>query len=156
MKDHLLCPQFLGVLAEDDEDFLMIMRLALEHAGFAGKLYLVKNYRSLMGYLQEREKPNLIVLDLKIAPDDWRTALRGLKGNERYKCIPVVVLTASTDPEDVDLCERYCGCSYIEKPSTFAAWTACMENLIELSSRGGFQKGQTPPISSHFNATVLQ
>jgi CheY-like chemotaxis protein len=118
------------VLAEDDEDFLMIMRLALEAAGFAGKLDLVNNYRALIGYLQEREEPNLIILDLKTAPDDWRTALRGLKGHERYKSIPVAVLTASSEQEDIDLCRRYRGCSLIQKPSNFSAWRICMKNLI--------------------------
>lgn len=117
------------VLAEDDEDFLMIMRLALEDAGYAGKLDLVRDYRSLLGYLQKGE-PRLIILDLKNKPEDWRTALRGLKSHQRYKSIPVVVLTASDDQEDIDLCKRYRRCSIIQKPSTFPDWRTCMKNLI--------------------------
>ncbi|RJR50877.1 MAG: response regulator [Desulfobacteraceae bacterium] len=118
------------VLAEDDEDFLMIMRLALEDAGFAGKFDLVRNYRSLLGYLQEKEKPGMIILDLKTKPEDWRTALQGLKSHKLYKSIPVVVLTASDDPEDIDLCRRYRRCSIIQKPSNFPDWRTCMKNLI--------------------------
>lgn len=131
MTDPQTYPDSLVVLAEDDDDFLMITKLALRRAGFTGKLKLVKNYRALMGYLQEKEKPELIILDLKTAPDDWRTALRGLKRNQRFKSITVVVLTASSDPEDIDLCKRYRRCSYIYKPSNFADWRACMENLIQ-------------------------
>jgi CheY-like chemotaxis protein len=108
----------------------MIMRLALEAVGFAGKLDLVNNYRALMGYLQQREIPELIILDLKTKPDDWRTALRGLKEHDRFKSIPVVVLTASSDTEDIDLCKSYRRCSFIQKPSTFLDWRTCMKNLI--------------------------
>jgi len=133
MTDRLPCTNHL-VLAEDDEDFLMIMRLALEDAGFAGKLDLVNNYQALMGYLQQREKPKLIILDLKTKPDDWRTALRGLKEHDRFKSIPVVVLTASSDPEDIDLCKSYRRCSFIQKPSTFPDWKTCMKNLIRIKN----------------------
>ncbi|RJR40872.1 MAG: response regulator [Desulfobacteraceae bacterium] len=118
------------LLAEDDEDFLMIMKLALEDTGFAGRLDLVRDYRSLLGYLQQKEEPRLIILDLKNKPEDWRTALRGLKTHHLYKSIPVVVLTASDDQEDIDLCKRYRRCSIIQKPSTFTDWRTCMKNLV--------------------------
>ncbi|PKN67153.1 MAG: two-component system response regulator [Deltaproteobacteria bacterium HGW-Deltaproteobacteria-15] len=127
------------LLAEDDEDFRVVIRYALELAGFAGNIDLVSNYRGLFGYLEEREKPSLIILDLQTSPEDWRAALQELKSRNRYKDIPVVVLAASDQPEDVELFEKYRRCSYIQKPATFEDWRARMEkvirnNLVETSS----------------------
>jgi CheY-like chemotaxis protein len=118
------------LFAEDDEDFYVITRFALEQAGFTGKLDLIQNCRALMRYLEKRESPSLIILDLKTRPDDWRAALQELKKDTRYEDIPVVVLTATSEPRDIALCERYRGCSYIQKPSTFEDWRVCMEDMI--------------------------
>ncbi len=120
----------LILFAEDDEDFFVITRYALEQAGFTGVLKRVKSSRELMSYLQESGgKPHLILLDLHTTSKDWRAALQEIKGDERYREIPVVVLSAR-DPEDHQLSAKYPECAYIEKPLDFGSWKACMEGMV--------------------------
>jgi two-component system, response regulator len=118
------------LLAEDDEDYFVIAKHALEKAGFTGTLVKVTSVEELKKYLHGEGHPSLIILDLKTGPRDWREALRCLKEHTNYKSIPIVVLTTSSDPDDIELCGGYCGCSYIQKPETFEDWKVSMEDVI--------------------------
>jgi CheY-like chemotaxis protein len=142
------------VLAEDDEDYLMIIKLAFEEAGFTGTLKIVNNTCDLMQYLESRKAPHLILLDLKSAPNDWRAALEELKSAKRYESIPVVVLTASNALEDIRLCERYVGCSLALKPMSFDDWKGFMGEIIRTGlepspdTNNRYLTQFTPPIKS--------
>jgi CheY-like chemotaxis protein len=48
--------------------------------------------------LARRNRPALVLLDLAMAPMSGVDFLRALRGDERLKDTPVVVLTAATDP----------------------------------------------------------
>ncbi|PKN67150.1 MAG: hypothetical protein CVU57_04155 [Deltaproteobacteria bacterium HGW-Deltaproteobacteria-15] len=120
----------LILFAEDDEDFFMIIKDALNQVGFAGTLQLVKSSGDMVKYLQRRKTPTLIILDLETRPVSWREALKCIKEHERYRSIPTVVLTISGEQEDIALCQKYPSCSYVQKPETFQEWKARMEEVI--------------------------
>lgn len=120
----------LILFAEDEEDFFIVTRYALEHAGFAGILKLVRSSKELMKHLQDGENPHLIILDMNNRPSEWREALKSLERDERYRSIPIVVLMFPIDPKDIALCESHSRCSYFERPADFEEWRACMEEIL--------------------------
>ncbi|MEX0611962.1 MAG: response regulator, partial [Pirellulales bacterium] len=69
---------------------------------------------------QNRPRPDLILLDLKLPRMDGHQVLRTLKGDDRFKMIPVVILT--TSESETDVCEAYRlhANSYLVKPVDFA------------------------------------
>lgn len=73
-------------------------------------------------YLHQRGKfahaprPDLILLDLGLPKKDGREVLAEIKADEELKQIPVVVMTASTNAEDIQRSEELQVESYITKP----------------------------------------
>ncbi len=74
-------------------------------------------------------KPTVVLLDLKLPRVDGLEVLRRLRADERTKLLPVVVLTTSS--EDQDLLDSYSlGCnSYIRKPVDFLQFSEAIRQL---------------------------
>ncbi|EAT11678.1 response regulator [Bermanella marisrubri] len=66
--------------------------------------------------LEEDQLPNLILLDLNIPKDDGIDILMRLKNNATLKLIPVLVLTTSSSPLDIEDCYNLGVHSYFVKP----------------------------------------
>jgi two-component system, response regulator len=75
------------------------------------------------------EMPDLVLLDLKLPRVDGLEVLRRMRADERTRLIPVVVLTSSS--EEQDLIDGYgLGAnSYVRKPVDFARFTRAVEQL---------------------------
>jgi two-component system response regulator len=73
--------------------------------------------------------PTLIILDLKLPKLDGLGVLRAIRGDERTKLIPVVILTSSK--EDQDLVQGYSlgANSYVRKPVDFTEFQEAVRLL---------------------------
>lgn len=116
------------LLADDDDDDCMLAQEALAESDGAFDLRVVRDGEELMDYLHHRgnyaianlaPRPNLILLDLNMPKKDGREALKEIKGNERLRQIPVVILTTSNAEEDVHRCYELGANSFIIKPFSF-------------------------------------
>jgi two-component system response regulator len=74
--------------------------------------------------------PLIVLLDLKLPKVDGLEVLRRLKASEATRAIPVVVLTSSKEPRDVEECYRLRGNSYVVKPVNFEAFTRALGDLV--------------------------
>ena len=90
-------------------------------------LYRTGNY----GDREQAPRPGLIVLDLNLPGIDGREVLRRIKQDENIKSIPVVVLTTSNNPKDVEDCYRYGVNSYIVKPINFSQLKRDVQMLVD-------------------------
>lgn len=61
-------------------------------------------------------RPAVILLDLNLPGTDGRQVLKKIKQNEELQEIPVVVLTTSSSPNDIDFCYRQGANGYLVKP----------------------------------------
>jgi CheY-like chemotaxis protein len=140
-------------MADDDADDCLLVREALRESGRVCDLRVVRDGEELLDYLhrrgpyappQDAPRPDLILLDLKMPRKGGREALRELKAHAQFKQIPVVVLTTSTDPEDVKYSYRMGVNSYVTKPVTFRALIELMDTLgkywFELAERPGLDR----------------
>lgn len=80
----------------------------------------VADGRELIPYLDaidnESELPRLIVLDLFLPVMDGKSVLEQLKSTNRYKSIPVIVLSNSRNPGNKEECLKLGAHSYYTKP----------------------------------------
>jgi two-component system response regulator len=75
--------------------------------------------------------PKAILLDLKLPRVSGLEVLERLKGDERTRSIPVIVLTSSREDTDLQRCYELGANSYIVKPVEF-------ENFVKAVSEMGF------------------
>ncbi|MFP5219151.1 MAG: response regulator [Actinomycetes bacterium] len=125
------------LLAEDDADHAFFTERAFRDAhGVGVEMTTVTDGLEVLDYLHRRgryadaERPNLIVLDLKMPKLNGLEVLAQIKQDASLRTIPTVVLTSSDRPEDVK--ESYVGGanSYVTKPATL---TGLREGVQEMA-----------------------
>lgn len=102
------------ILVVDDEvDLVETVRFPLEMEGF--NVLVSYNGEDALNQAR-RENPDLIILDLMLPKLDGYKVCRLLKFDERYKHIPILMLTAKTQEKDKILGKETGADEYITKP----------------------------------------
>ena len=116
------------LLVEDNPDDVELTRLAFDEAKIANQLAVVGDGAEALDYLFARGRfadrdpadlPSLVLLDLNLPKVDGREVLQAIRANEATRGLPVVVLTTSTEPFDVEATYALGVNSYIQKPVDF-------------------------------------
>jgi CheY-like chemotaxis protein len=118
------------LLAEDNAlDAEMTLR-ALQKHHLANKVHWVRDGAEALDYLfgngayagRDINLPRLVLLDIKMPKIDGIDVLRRLRGDERTRYLPVVVMTSSTQDRDIIESYRLGVNSYVVKPVQFGAF----------------------------------
>jgi DNA-binding response OmpR family regulator len=101
------------LIVDDEVDLVETLRFPLEMEGFN----VIVSYDGEDALNQARkESPDLILLDLMLPKLDGYKVCRLLKFDERYKHIPILMLTAKTQEKDKILGKETGADEYITKP----------------------------------------
>ena len=127
------------LLVEDNPDDAELTKLALARHGLEGRVVHVSDGMQALDYLYRRDgfshraggNPILVLLDLKMPLLDGIGVLREIKGSDTLKTIPVVVLTSSTEPTDLQRAYDAGTNAYIAKPTEFAQFLSAMKHVCE-------------------------
>jgi CheY-like chemotaxis protein len=110
------------LLVEDNPGDVRLTREALREGKVYNNLHWAKDGVEALEFLRqegahaEAPRPDIILLDLNLPKKDGREVLLSIKNDDRFKQIPVVVLTTSEAEEDVlRSYELHANC-YITKP----------------------------------------
>lgn len=113
------------LLVEDDPDDQELTKRALEGSKLRNELRVVDDGEQALDYLFHRDefadperypRPDLILLDLNLPKLDGRAVLREIKQSPDLRRIPVVILTTSSQEEDILRSYDLGVNSYITKP----------------------------------------
>lgn len=113
------------LLVEDDLDDVTLMRESFKINRFKANLHHVENGLKCLDFLYKRNDyvdaptPDLILLDLNMPVMDGRQVLENIEADDKLKHLRVVVLTTSTNEEDVLKMYKLRCSSYIVKPVDF-------------------------------------
>ena len=100
------------LVVEDEPDFSKAIQILLEANGFE----VVSAFSGKEGLAMARNiSPDLIILDVMLPEIDGYKICRLLKFDERYKKIPVVMLTARAQEEDKILGKQTGADAYLVK-----------------------------------------
>lgn len=123
---------------EDNEDHAHILELTLRRLNLSINLEWAKTGEEALEYLESRsinknsmrELPDLILIDLKLTKIDGFRLIKEIKTDENLKLIPVVVLTSSEDPSDINTAYRNYANSYIAKSIETSMYRKQIESVI--------------------------
>jgi|SRR3974390_324893 CheY-like chemotaxis protein len=113
------------LVAEDDLNDAFFLERAFAHAGINVPARFVKTGREAIDYLQgnppfdqrgRNPLPTLLVLDLKMPVVNGFEVLEWVRRDAKLHQIPVVVLSGSENPHDVNLAYAMGANAYLAKP----------------------------------------
>lgn len=116
------------VLIEDNPDDAELVIRALRKSGITNSLVHLKDGEQALHFLfcegpyEDHHRPpfpRLILLDIKMPKVDGLEVLRRVKGDERLRMVPVVLLTSSREDRDIDTSYQLGANSYVVKPVDF-------------------------------------
>ena len=98
------------LLVEDTEEHAVLIRRALETEKQRLRVFWIKDGKAALDFLhnlgdyadrQANPVPDLILLDLRLPKVSGLEVLKHIKGDEKLREIPVVILTASDEGKDI-------------------------------------------------------
>ena len=126
------------LLAEDDENDVMLMRRAFNRARIINPLQVVGDGEEAISYLKgegifyDRIKhpfPCLFLLDLKMPRKNGFDVLVWLRGQPNLRRLLTVVLTSSKESRDINLAYELGANSYLVKPPDFQDLVNMMKSM---------------------------
>jgi len=126
------------LLIEDNSSDAEMTIDALKKNGLANKLLHLKDGAAALDYIfgegiyagrQVKDTPRVILLDLKMPKVNGIEVLEKIRGDERTKRIPVVVLTSSKEDPDIHKCYDLGANSYVVKPVEFDKFQKAVSDL---------------------------
>lgn len=119
----------------DDEEFTL---RALQRAKVTNPVVVVHDGSAALDYLfcagehagrEPAGTPAVVLLDLKLPKMSGIDVLRRMRADERTRLVPVVVLTSSSQEEDIVRSYESGANSYVRKPVDFADFATAVAQL---------------------------
>ena len=126
------------LLVEDNQDDIDLTIRALRMHNLANEVHIVRDGAEALDFLfcrgeyRDRDPdqlPQLMLLDINLPKLSGLDVLKQVRGNERTKLLPVVLLT--TSKQDRDVLDSYVNGanSYVQKPVSFTEFTKAVRQL---------------------------
>ena len=115
------------LLVEDDENDVLVMKMALEKVGLTCLIRMARDGREAQDYLSgigqfadrhEYPLPYVILLDLKLPRVMGLEVLKWIRERPEFDSTVVLILSSSSMPEDIQGAYRLHANGYLVKPYT--------------------------------------
>ncbi len=125
------------LIAEDDDGHAELIREHLQDSGIHNPIIRFANGQEAWNFLsrsgpgahRETKKAYLLLLDIRMPKMDGVEVLRRIKADADLRMIPVIMLTTTNDPREVQECYEL-GCnSYITKPVNYEHFAEALKRL---------------------------
>ncbi|MGZ5049480.1 MAG: response regulator [Methylobacter sp.] len=129
-------PHYVEILLlEDEPSDAYLVKMALKEGKLLANLHHVPDGREGLDFLNKAGKyaqvprPDLIFLDLNMPRMNGCEFLEAVKADERFRSIPVVVLTTSDVEKDVMHSYQLGATSYITKPVDMPQFVKAVQQI---------------------------
>ena len=126
------------LLVEDNPNDEELTLRALRKASIANEVFVARDGQEALDFLFGEGKyagrepttmPAVVLLDLKLPKLDGIDVLQRIRADPRTKLVPVVVLTSSSEDEDMVRSYQSGANSYVRKPIEFSAFANAVTQL---------------------------
>jgi two-component system response regulator len=128
----------LILVVEDNPDDEELTLRALRQGKVANEIMVVRDGAEALEFLfgtgqhagrDTSRIPSVVLLDLKLPKLSGLEVLQRLRADERTRLMPIVVLTSSSEDEDMLKSYQHGANSYVRKPVEFGAFVAAVGQL---------------------------
>lgn len=125
------------LIADDDEGHAGLIRINLQRAGILNQITHFKDGQEVVDFLfkngtvshREDNVSYILLLDIRMPKMDGTEVLRKIKEDPILKKMPVIMITTTDDPREINLCHEL-GCShYITKPIEYNDFVNAIRQL---------------------------
>jgi CheY-like chemotaxis protein len=135
--NNIMTNEVVILIAEDDEGHATLIKKNLRRAGIVNSILHFKDGQEILDYLFRRGAgPHwkqgtaiVVLLDIQMPKIDGVEVLRQIKHHDELCKIPVIMITTTDDPREVERCHAI-GCSnYVTKPVDYEKFVAVIRQL---------------------------
>jgi DNA-binding NtrC family response regulator len=127
------------VLIDDDAGDREVFANAIAAISAEFHVILIENATECIKMIRDREiVPDVIFLDLNMPGVNGYQFLVYLKGQIRYRSVPVIVYSTTSDPEEAKRTRKLGAATFFEKPIRYS--DLCLSLSMLLSDERIFQK----------------
>jgi CheY-like chemotaxis protein len=130
------------LIVDDDEGHSILIRQNLGSVGLKNVIIEFRDGQAVLDFLfsfarsterPARGNPFLLLLDIRMPKVDGVEVLRRIKADPELKKLPVIMLTTTDDPREVERCHSL-GCNaYLQKPVDYDKFSAAVRSLGEFT-----------------------
>ena len=130
------------LVIEDNADDRELLMRQLKKSGMDGHVRFIDDGKAALDFLVTPPFPNVvesliaIFLDLRLPSLGGLDLLRLLRANDRYRRLPVIVMTSSNNPKDIEECRKLNVTSYVPKPVSFTSFSKAVADVFHLPRAG--------------------
>jgi CheY-like chemotaxis protein len=139
MIEHAEMPSHLPtvLIADDDDGHAFLVEDNLRRGGVSASFLRFSDGQEVLDFLFGRTKspafqpdrPYLLLLDIRMPKVDGVAVLQQIKADEHLRKLPVIILTTTDDPREIDRCHAL-GCNvYVHTPVSFEAFSDAIAEL---------------------------
>jgi CheY-like chemotaxis protein len=129
-------PSVRVLVIEDNADDRDLLLRQLRKTGMADHVKFISDGREALNYLVARDPQPVaselvaIFLDLNLPSLSGLEVLRTLRQGDRFQATPVIVMTSSNDPRDLEECRRLNVTNYVSKPVTLTSFSKAVADIF--------------------------
>lgn len=127
------------IIAEDDEGHAALIMKNLERSGIKNDILQFRDGQEVLDFMfgtgpkgsqsLQKDKTYLLLLDIRMPKVDGIEVLKRLKADAALRKIPVIMITTTDDPREIERCYAH-GCSnYILKPLDYDRFVEAIRRL---------------------------
>ena len=125
------------LVAEDDDGHAGLIKKNLARAGIANEIMHFKDGQEILDFLfRQGEGPHrqpgaayVLLLDIRMPKVDGVDVLKRVKADPDLRKLPVVIITTTDDPREVENCYALGCSSYITKPVEYDKFVTAIRQL---------------------------
>ena len=123
------------LLADDDVDDCFNFQYALTEIDTSVNLNTVEDGKKLMSYLAkiDGQLPDIIFLDINMPYKNGKECLQEIRGNHKFKYVPVIIFTTSANDKDIDETYSKGANLYVTKPVFIADLVKILKRIFALN-----------------------
>jgi len=133
-------PRLPTILIDDDEGHAILIRRSFAEIGLINEFVEFRDGQAVLDFLlslpptgakSPSMNPFVVLLDIRMPRVDGVEVLRRIKADPRLNVLPVIMLSTTDDPREVDRCHGLGCCAYVRKPIDYDSFAEAVRRIGE-------------------------